>query len=850
MNLFLSDLPTLLFWYGILTSLGLIAFPATRGLFRSFPDRGYAMAKILGFLVPAYVVWLLASLHIAPFTMTTILVVLGLWLVINLKISNFEFRISNFFSREGNNSPWKIILFEELIFLSVFLFWSYIRGHEPSIHGLEKFMDFGFINSILNTKYFPPPDMWLAPAKAEAVEGLVDYTGGFYINYYYFGHYIGAFLTKLSSIASALTYNLILSSIFAWTFVCSFSIVAALVSRIKPAVSLFMLMLTSFLGGYLVTMAGNLHTIYLLTKGYPNDDPVPFWHIWDLRPLLVTGNYNYWYPNATRFIPNTIHEFPSYSWVVADLHGHVFDIPFVLLTIGVLLSIFLKFEIQSDNRRTKLQIINSKQKKYVFGFLNLGFIWSLGFRIWDLLFIGFLCAVMYMTNAWDGLIYLALSGLLIFIIKLRYKVSYEYDEETKLRNKEIKKLSTKGFAVSISQFRNLAISSLQSSLKAFAVVFIAFILFNLPFSIHFKPFVHGIGVVGGYEIAEAVGLVKLLGDEPQIPDTQPVIQMGPFLLEKGNNLRSPVWMLGVLWGFFYFHVGAFFVYFLNEIKKLRNFQSLRSLDPIHLFILALISLSTLLLIFPEFFYAKDIYPGHYRANTMFKLGYQAFIMLSIVSTYTIVTVKRFQPASILGKLLKSAYLIFGAFLLFLVMVYPNFAIKSYYGVGENRSYEGQDGMRWLEGNHPGDYELIIWLRQNRTTEQPNNRTNGTSNVLGSSVNRSMGSLVILEAVGESYIDYARISANSGLSTVLGWPVHEWLWRGSYDEPGRRVELVRQMYEGTDPVEVRRLLDLFNVTYVVVGDLEREKYTAINENIFGQLGTIVFSSNNTSLYKVH
>ncbi|HLB60542.1 MAG TPA: DUF2298 domain-containing protein, partial [Patescibacteria group bacterium] len=564
--------------------------------------------------------------------------------------------------------------------------------------------------------------------------------------------------------------------------------------------------------------------------------------------LLVTGNYNYWYPNATRFIPNTIHEFPSYSWVVADLHGHVFDIPFVLLTIGVLLSIFLKFEIQSDNRRTKLQIINSKQKKYVFGFLNLGFIWSrltrwsTGFRIWDLLFLGFLCAVMYMTNAWDGLIYLALSGLLIFIMNLK-KISSTH---------EPLKISKSKFLISNknpnSKFQ-IPNSILPRTVKQFGIVVAAFILFNLPFSIHFKPFVHGIGVVGGYEMAEAVGLVKLLGDEPQIPDTQPVIQMGPFLLEKGNNLRSPVWMLAVLWGFFYFHVGAFIVYFLNEIKKLRNFQSLRSLDPIHLFILALISLSTLLLIFPEFFYAKDIYPGHYRANTMFKLGYQAFIMLSIVSTYTIVTVKRFQPASILGKLLKSAYLIFGAFLLFLVMVYPNFAIKSYYGVGENRSYEGQDGMRWLEGNHPGDYELINWLRQNQTTELPNNRTNGTSNVLGSSVNRSMGSLVILEAVGESYTDYSRISANSGLSTVLGWPVHEWLWRGSYDEPGRRVELVRQMYEGTDPVEVRRLLDLFNVTYVVVGDLEREKYTAINENIFGQLGTIVFSSNNTSLYKV-
>ncbi len=52
----------------------------------------------------------------------------------------------------------------------------------------------------------------------------------------------------------------------------------------------------------------------------------------------------------------------------------------------------------------------------------------------------------------------------------------------------------------------------------------------------------------------------------------------------------------------------------------------------------LILLSLLLIIIPEFIYVKDIYPEHYRANTMFKLVFQAFMMLSLVSSYTIVRI--------------------------------------------------------------------------------------------------------------------------------------------------------------------------------------------------------------------
>ena len=106
--------------------------------------------------------------------------------------------------------------------------------------------------------------------------------------------------------------------------------------------------------------------------------------------------------------------------------------------------------------------------------------------------------------------------------------------------------------------------------------------------------------------------------------------------------------------------------------------------------------------------------------------------------------------------------------------------------------------------------------------------------------------VIIEGVGESYTDYARISSYTGLKTILGWPVHEWLWRGSYDEPGRRVEEVRQIYEGTDETQVRSLIDKYHAKYLIIGDLERDKYPNINETLLKSIGSEVFNAGNTSV----
>ena len=54
-------------WYFYLLIFTLVGFPLSYLLFRKFYDRGYVFAKVLGFLVPSYLMWCGASLHIFKF---------------------------------------------------------------------------------------------------------------------------------------------------------------------------------------------------------------------------------------------------------------------------------------------------------------------------------------------------------------------------------------------------------------------------------------------------------------------------------------------------------------------------------------------------------------------------------------------------------------------------------------------------------------------------------------------------------------------------------------------------------------------------------------------------------------
>ena len=514
--LILSDLLNIFKFWSTFFIIGIIFLPLTSVIFKNFKDKGYIFSKIIGLIFISYSIFILSSLKLLNFSLYSILLILLLYFFLNLYLfKKFDFK--NLLKQN-----FKIIIVEELIFIITLIFWSYVRGNMPNIHGLEKFMDFGFVNTILRTDYFPAPDMWYS---------------GLTINYYYFGHLITAVLIKLSNVLPSIGYNLMIAGLFGLTFTSVLSLVINLFDNKKLSLKSS---ISAIIAASLVSLSGNLTSVYAFFKAYvPADQPVPFWQL----PFLPFSFPNgFWYPNATRFIQYTIHEFPLYSFVVSDLHGHVLDIPIVLLSIALIFAILL------ENKINKIYVV----------------------------FMSFLIAVMYMTNAWDGIIY-ALLSVFIFTLLSFYK-----------------KVSLKSFLASI------------------LILGVGFIVFSFPFSSNFKPFVSGIGFICGPDFLTQIG------------------KIGPFLFEADHCQRSPLWQILILYGFFYFFVISFILF----LKFKRNYKSTKS----DIFVTFLIIISTLLIIIPEFIYVKDIYPAHYRANTMFKLTYEAFIMLSISCGYIIVKI--------------------------------------------------------------------------------------------------------------------------------------------------------------------------------------------------------------------
>lgn len=714
-------------WYFPLLIISIIFLPLTQKIFKKFSfDNGYAFSKIIAILFLSYSIFTAGVFKVLPFNREVLFLLLFVFAVINYFIIKVD--------KNKIKKTYLIIIFEELLFLASLIFWTFVRGQEPSIHGLEKFMDFGFINSILRSEYFPPKDIWLA---------------GHSLNYYYFGHLTAAVLIKLVKIKPAIGYNLILSSIFALSITQVFSLVANITAtyaeKVKNKVKF---VIFGLIGSFIVNLGGNLHTIYLFTSGYPNEEPIPFWKI-----LSAYDSTKYWYPNATRFIPLTIHEFPIYSYIVADLHGHVFDIPFVLLTLAILFKLFTSFRNEKNKEENKTNFL-----KCIFNRL------SDNKCLTTTIFLGFLTAVHYMTNAFDGPIYILLILVFFFII---FRLSYR---------------------LIINLF----------------ILFVSFLLFSLPFSMNFSPFVSGIGVNCAADFLIKIG------------------KIGPFIFEGGNCQTSPFWMLIVLWGFFWINFILFLIVdFLRNRTKSKDLLLNQTQKNVNSFILVLFLFGTALLIIPEFFYIKDIYPAHFRANTMFKLGYQAFMIMGIASAYTFFKIKLLKKTK--GFILAFVFIFFFS----LTALYPFLAIPSYYGT--LKKPVELDGSKWLNLSYSEDKQIIDYLNKNIS-----------------------GQPVVLEAQGDSYTDYQRISAYTGLPTIAGWWVHEWLWRGSSDIVGDIIPDIVNIYESDNIQLTKKLIKKYDVKYVVVSGLEKEKYPNLNKDKFNKIGKIIFKTDNNlgALYQVN
>ncbi len=182
----------------------------------------------------------------------------------------------------------------ELIFLASFIFFLAVRYADPSIFGAEKFMDIGFINSILRNS-FPPPDPWFSGRDL-----------GFY---YYLGYTIPAWIVSLTFLPAYISYNIALPFLFGSTAVMAWEVGKYLTGDAKKG----------FLTIFVLLFAGNLASFYYLVKTAGSG----------------TDYLYYWY--SSRVIPGTINEFPYFSFLHGDMHAHVIAIPVKIAFIYLLL---------------------------------------------------------------------------------------------------------------------------------------------------------------------------------------------------------------------------------------------------------------------------------------------------------------------------------------------------------------------------------------------------------------------------------------------------------------------------------------------------------------------------------
>ena len=91
---------------------------------------------------------------------------------------------------------------------------------------------------------------------------------------------------------------------------------------------------------------------------------------------------------------------------------------------------------------------------------------------------------------------------------------------------------------------------------------------------------------------------------------------------------------------------------------------------------------------------------------------------------------------------------------------------------------------------------------------------------------------------------------TGLPTILGWYVHEWLWRNDVSDLNAKAADIEAIYTSNDEAQVEALLEEYDVAYIFVGSCERSKYGEnLNNDMLKNMGQIVFQDGTYETYIV-
>jgi len=758
----------LLWWLLIVELLGIVSFPLAFSAFPGLRDRGWGLSKLLGLLILAWVVWLPSSLHLLPFDRWAVVLMFGVLAAFGALVAWLRRDAIWAFVR----ARWRLLVIGEAFFLAAFLFFVWIRALDPDLwhiyRGGEKPMELAFLNGILRSRYMPPLDPW--------------FSGG-YINYYYYGQYLIAVLIKLTGIVPTTAFNLAIPLLFGLTCSAAYSVVAGMTGRWWAGI----------MGGLGVTVVGNLDGLLQL--------------VGQVQASLagqIPPAFDYW--RSSRVIPFTINEFPFWSFLYADLHAHLIDLPIVVLIVAACGSLLRGASIFGQHWRSVVPTLAVVA-------LALGAAWC--------------------TNTWD----LPTYGLLVALVL-------------------ILRLFPSGGIGFWQTLKNLSWSAVRTVALAVALTFAGAYALYLPFHANFQNFVSGTGpvttptnpaqfvtlfgiwlfLVASFLFLELRDRVeRTFGGEDRSGQAQRLILLtlasaAVLLLAFAISLKV---LLLVLLG-----AGAY-------LALSSRHSAVKQLT----YLVILLGLAVAFGV--EVIYVRDFLDNSdwERMNTVFKFYYQVWALLSLGGILALTQMlgcifpvlsadstpqesdrESYQDLmdEPLGEVAPSqsrgvvwagvlrggmrivwvvafAGLLFGSSVFLIEGTQARVSDPAVWAAvqpppgGVQPQGLSLDGMAYMRGWYPGDYAAINWLNDHIA-----------------------GAPTIVEASDGPYAWYSRVSIYTGLPDVLGWSSHESQQRYG-DQVYARQSDVQSFYGTEDPAAAENFLRQYGVKYVYIGGLERTCY---------------------------
>ena len=711
------------FWL-VLELVGLGALPAARLLLGRLPGGGFAFARPLGLLLAAYPAWLLASTHIARYGRGTALAGVAIVVVGGAAVIALTARRRAAHLRASLRTvPVRLWLVGELLFTVAFFGWALMRSYSPDVWGVEKPPEVTIVSAINGSGWFPPHDSWFA---------------GGSVNYYYFGHYVDAFLVRVTRVDTTAGFNLGLAAIFALTVTTVFALGAALylaamragAPRRSPILpGLAAVALTALLGNVAGGIAYLRHPTRLLT-------------------------FDWWAP--THVIAGTTNDIPVFSFLLGDFHPHVVVVPFALLGVAIALQLALAGPRLRPRPRGAA----------------------------ELLLAALVIGCIYPTNSWNFPLAVALVGAGLVL----------YAARRDARSEERRRALVWG-----------------------VLCFCASIVLFLPFWLRFHPAEQTIEIVRDHS-----SLTRFLHDEAWIYGLFLWVIAAAFL-QRLTTLPRRYLAIGVV-------VLAAAVALLTPshrgglvlVLALVAFALYAAFDPRHpqpyRFVWLLVAAGLGAIAVGELVFLEDPLYGlsaQARFNTVFKFGYQAWYLLGVPAACLL-----FWGAAWMGRWARRFWRAGVAVLAVLGVAYA--VVGSYARSDGFSAAPTLHGYRWLALTSRGDLDAISWLRAHATRGAR-----------------------VLEAAGGDFTTAGRISAYTGLPTVIEWPGHEVQWGHHL---GKRVEDVATIYSTTDVRRAGALLARYGIDYVVVGSLERADYPSAGLAKFSRLGRHVYAAGGTAVYE--